>query len=115
MEEVIVGMKGDQLTSLSSISAEKLQLSLSSHGDIRIRKMFGGYGVFDEDTMFALVDAEGCVFFKVDDTNVQLFKEAGSKNHVRMPYYRVPDEVLADTNALRDWAKSSITLSRNAK
>ena len=107
--------KGDKLTGASSISAEKLQRSLSGLGDIRIRKMFGGYGVFEENTMFALVDSEGGIFFKADDTNIKLFEKANSTKHGRMPYYRVPDVVLGDESVLHEWAHSSITVSRKAK
>jgi len=107
--------KSDKLTSASALSAERLQRGLSSLGDIRTRKMFGGYGLFEEDTMFALVDSEGGIYFKVDDTNVRVYEEAGSPKHARMPYYRVPDMILSDEKALQKWAQSSIIVSRNAK
>jgi DNA transformation protein len=114
-EVMTMGTKGDKSTSASSASSERLQLGLSRLGDISIRKMFGGYGVFEENTMFALVDSHGGIFFKVDDTNVERFEEAGSTKHGRMPYYRVPDRVVDDDHALQEWAQSSITVSRNAK
>ena len=110
-----MGKKDAKLTGASSSSAEDLQVSLSSLGDIRIRKMFGGYGVFEGDTMFALVDSKGIVFFKADDSNVHLYDHAGSSKHFRMPYYSVPDKVLADEDVLHDWAKFSIAVSRKAK
>jgi DNA transformation protein len=115
VEEIIMGEKDARLTGAASTSAEDLQLRLSSLGNIRIRKMFGGYGVFEEDTMFALVDSAGGIFFKADDTNIPLYDAAGSNKHFRMPYYRVPDKVLADEGALHEWAQSSILVSRNAK
>lgn len=110
-----MGTKGDKLTDASSLSAERLQQDLAQLGDIRIRKMFGGYGVFEEKTMFALVDSQGRIFFKADDSNIKLFEEAGSAKHARMPYYQVPDAVRNDERALQEWAQTSITVSRNAK
>ncbi|HAV78026.1 MAG TPA: competence protein TfoX [Anaerolineae bacterium] len=110
-----MGTKGDKLTDASAASAEKLQGSLSHLGDIRIRKMFGGHGVFNEDKMFALVDSEGGIFFKADNTNKKLFEEAGSSKHSKMPYYQVPDEVLGDENILKKWAQASILVSSNTK
>ncbi len=110
-----MGKQGAKLTEASSTSAEGLQRSLSNLGDIRIRKMFGGYGVFELDTMFALVDSEGNIYFKADDTNVHLFTESGSNKHARMPYYRVPAHVLADHGTLQDWAQTSIFVSKKAK
>ena len=110
-----MGTKGAKLTSASATSAERLEVGLSRLGDISIRKMFGGYGVFETGTMFALVDSQGGIFFKVDSTNLERYEEAGSTKHGRMPYYRVPDIVLDDEPALEEWAQSSIMVSRNAK
>ena len=107
--------KGAKLTNASATSAERLQAGLARLGDISIRKMFGGYGVFESGTMFALVDSQGGIFFKVDATNVERYEEAGSTKHGRMPYYRVPDPVLDDEPALQEWAQSSIMVARNAK
>ena len=110
-----MGKKGDKLTNASSISAEKLQESLFQLGNIRLRKMFGGHGVFEDDTMFALVDSKGEIFFKVDDTIVNLFEDAGSTKHSRMPYYRVPDNVFDNEENLQRWAQNTITVVKNAK
>lgn len=110
-----MGTKGAKMTFESSESAEELLQHLSRLGDIRLKKMFGGYGIFNKDVMFGLVTGEGGVFFKADDSNIHLFEQAGSPKHIRMPYYRVPDEIFADETALIDWAKTSITVSRKAK
>jgi DNA transformation protein len=110
-----MGSKDSKLSQASSRSVQDLQESLSPLGDIRIRKMFGGYGVFEGSTMFALVDSQGGIFFKVDDTNRQLFDDAGSTKHGRMPYHQVPDHVLVEEVALLEWAQTSITIARKAK
>jgi TfoX/Sxy family transcriptional regulator of competence genes len=110
-----MGTKGAKLTSASATSAERLQVGLSRLGDISIRKMLGGYGVFEARTMFALVDSQGGIFVKADDMHVGRFEEAGSTERSRMPYFRVPDVVLDDEHALQEWAISSIEISRNAK
>ena len=110
-----MGTKGAKATGASAISAERLQVGLARLGDISIRKMFGGYGVFEAGTMFALVDSQGGIFFKVDSTNLERYEEAGSTKHGRMPYYRVPDVVLGDEHTLQEWAWSSIVVSRSAK
>jgi DNA transformation protein len=102
-------------TGVSQLTAERLEASLSKLGAIRVRKMFGGYGVFEEDTMFALIDKDGGVYFKADDTNLHKFTTAGSNKHSRMPYYKLPDAVLANEDDLLDWAQSSIAASKKAK
>ena len=107
--------KGDKLTSESSKSAEDIQNRLAELGDIRVKKMFGGYGVFEEDKMFALIDSNGRVFFKIDDTNQARFEGAGSEKHARMPYYSVPEDVLDDDDLLEEWARISIRISKGGK
>ena len=44
-----MGKKGDKMENASSISAERIQKELAHLGDIHIRKMFGGHGIFMED------------------------------------------------------------------
>ncbi|MCJ7715155.1 MAG: TfoX/Sxy family protein [Anaerolineales bacterium] len=110
-----MGDKGDQLTNASTTAAEGLRELVTRLGNIRLKKMFGGYGVFEEDTMFALVDKNGQVFLKGDDSNIQTFQDAGSEKHGRMPYYSVPEKIMNDTAALISWAESTLAVARNAK
>lgn len=110
-----MGTKGDKMTSDSSKSADDIQNRLSGIGAIRVKKMFGGYGVFDTDKMFALIDSSGRLFFKADDTNRARYEQAGSEKHFRMPYFRVPDEVFNDDKLLEEWARESIGISKGGK
>ena len=110
-----MGEKGAELTNDSSQAAEDIQSRLTGLGNIRTKKMFGGYGVFEDDKMFALIDSGGQVFFKVDDTNLASYVEAGSEKHSRMPYYQVPDDVFGDDELLEEWAASSIKISKSGK
>ncbi|MCJ7715222.1 MAG: TfoX/Sxy family protein, partial [Anaerolineales bacterium] len=89
-----MGEKGDLLANLGTLTAEKFQETVGGLGSIRIKKMFGGYGVFEEDTMFALVDKDGNIFLKADDNNRHFFEDAGSIKHGRMPYFNVPEQIL---------------------
>ena len=107
-----MGKKGDKMTEAATPAAEGLKDALGHLGDIRLRKMFGGYGVFEESLMFALVDKTGGIFFKADDSNLQTFLEAGAEKHGRMPYYRVPADVLADEAKLEKWARSSLLVAK---
>lgn len=110
-----MGTKGARMTNASQENAEMLQRGLAQLGSIRLKKMFGGYGIFNDDKMFALVTSDGEVFFKADESNIQMYEDAGSHKHARMPYYRLPDEVLADEKALIEWARTSIMVSRKGK
>ena len=80
---------------------------------ISSKSMFGGYGIFAEGSMFALVSGSA-LFFKVDDSNRPRFDAVDSKPYGSMPYYRVPVEVLEDHAELLDWAQASIAVAHSA-
>ena len=82
---------------------------LAPLGEIRSRAMFGGYGIFDEGDMFALISGS-TLYFKVSDSNRAAYEEAGSRQFTPMPYYEVPAEVLENTAMLHDWARTSIAI-----
>ena len=74
--------------------------------------MFGGHGVFHDGKMFALVNSEGGIFLKADDTNRKKFEEQGSPRHSRMPYFQVPEAVFNKQEELIDWVQQSIQTSK---
>ncbi len=82
---------------------------LAPLGDIRSRAMFGGYGIFHEGDMFALISG-ATLYFKVDDTNRSAYEQAGSSRFTPMPYYEVPAELLEDSTMLHDWARTSVAI-----
>ena len=110
-----MGEKGAKLSSDATQSYERVIESLHPLGDMTGKKMFGGYGIFESGTMFALVNPEGKVFFKVDQANRWRFEEVGADRHGRMPYYGVPDAILQDEGSLFEWARESIKLAHKSK
>lgn len=105
-----MGEKGNKQGQNSVLTAELLLEKLSQIGGITSKKMFGGYGIFNEGKMFALVDSKGQAYFKADDSNRTDFEASGSDKHSRMPYYSIPGEVFEDPEALVTWAKKSIDI-----
>ncbi len=89
---------------------------------VRLRAMFGGYGLFQEDVMFALI-GEDMLYLKVDQENLPLFEAAGMTPFVygakgkttTMSYYETPPDALEDSEALLAWVESAIAASRRAK
>ncbi len=77
---------------------------------ISSKAMFGGYGIFHQGAMFALISGDG-LFFKVDDANKAEYLAAGSSQYKPMPYYRVPPAVFKDTKQLLAWADKSIRIA----
>lgn len=82
--------------------------------------MFGGYALYLDGLVFALI-AHDTIYFKVDDTNRPDFEAAGTgpfrpfedRNEV-MQYYEVPADVLEDRQALAEWARRAAEVSRRA-
>ena len=80
---------------------------------VRSRAMFGGYGIFHYDKMFALI-AGSRLYFKVGDSNIESFEKAGSPQFRTMPYYEVPADVLEDSNRFTEWALAAIAVGDTA-
>ena len=77
-------------------------------GGVTSRAMFGGYGIFHDGDMFALISGS-TLYFKVDDSNRAAYEEAGSSPFPHaMPYYEVPAEVFEDATRLHEWASTAI-------
>ena len=81
-------------------------------GPVTARKMFGGYGLYHDGLMFALIGDE-TLYIKADDANRDKFIAAGSEpflyhkkgKQYSMSYYRAPAEALDDTDAMYEWAR----------
>lgn len=84
--------------------------------EVRSKAMFGGHGIFADDVMFAMVTSDGRACLRVGDENLEDFTSRGAERfHERMPYHRVPDEVLDDGAELRRWAATALGVARAAR
>lgn len=82
--------------------------------DADYRNMFGGIGIFEDGTMFALITGEDELFFRVDDATRPGFEDAGSSQFLRMPYFSVPAEALEDEGALTALIEDALAASKRA-
>ncbi len=110
-----MGTKGSKDTETGRLAAEALVDRLQPLGAVTSKKMFGGYGVFLEGVMFAIVDSSGACFLRATDATSGPYTERGSQRHGRMPYWAIPDTVLADDAALAEWASGAIETATRAK
>jgi DNA transformation protein len=60
---------------------------LAAWGEVSARKMFGGAGLYRDETMFGLI-ADDVAYLKVDDSNREDFVRAGAS-----PFNPYPDKV----------------------
>lgn len=87
---------------------------LSPIGDVKSRAMFGGHGIFNEGLMFALI-AEDSLYFKVNDSNRDMYQSARSKPFPHgISYWEIPSDVLEDDTKLHQWANISIAIAQEA-
>ncbi|MCK4894279.1 MAG: TfoX/Sxy family protein [Calditrichia bacterium] len=106
-----MGKKGAKLSNQATEVYDRVIQTLASPGNVTGKKMFGGYGIFESGSMFALIDSRGKVFLKVNDTNRGRFEEIRAESHGKMPYYEVSTDILDDDNMFMDWAKFSIQIA----
>lgn len=80
-------------------------------GEIRARRMFGGYGIYHADRMFALV-ADDVLYLKADAQTEARFDSLGlgpfeydkKGKTTKMSYYMAPEAIYDDPAAARQWA-----------
>jgi DNA transformation protein len=93
----------------------QLLFSLEPLLPVRARAMFGGWGIYHDGKMFALV-AAGVGYLKADDQNRPQFEAAGlgaftyaarGKTMV-MAYREMPPGLLADPLAHREWLDGAL-------
>lgn len=80
---------------------------------VEARRMFGGYGLYQDETFFGIVH-KGKLFFKVDESSVGAYRKLKMKpfrpnaKQTLKSYYQVPVEVLEDRDELCVWARRAI-------
>ena len=109
-----MGEKGARLTKASESFQDDVVARLDSLGGITSRKMFGGFGIFHDGSMFAIISKK-TLYFKVDETTLDAYKKARAKQHRPMPYYSVPSTVLAKRASLHKWAREAIQVADASK
>ncbi|NJL48678.1 MAG: TfoX/Sxy family protein [Leptolyngbyaceae cyanobacterium SM2_5_2] len=95
---------------------------LNQVAPVTSRAMFGGYGLYLEGVMFALIAYE-ILYFKVDDGNRPDYEAVGmgpfiysrdGKDMV-MSYYQIPSTVYEDLATLDEWVEKALAAARRGK
>ncbi len=90
-------------------------------GTVRQRSMFGGYGIFADDLMFALI-ARDTLYIKVDDQNrpafeaenMEAFAFSSKGKAGSLSYYEAPSDALESAGELAPWAALGIGAAKRA-
>lgn len=84
--------------------------------------MFGGYGIYLDETIFAII-VDNVLYLKTDSTTCERFIKKGLRpftytargRRVAMKYYEAPSEIFEDIEALQSWGKEAIGVALKAK
>jgi DNA transformation protein len=94
---------------------------LAPLGAISSRAMFGGYCLYCDGAVFALV-ADNTLYLKVDDATRLRFELLGLKpfrpyedKPEVMQYYPPPADFFEDRDVMRDWGGQAVEVGRRAQ
>ncbi len=92
-------------------------------GRVSVRRLFGGFGIYADGTMFALA-SRGVIYLKADDETAAAFAREGTgpftygaKGGVRTiaSFWRLPDRLYDDPDELAAWARTAVMVARRTK
>jgi DNA transformation protein and related proteins len=91
---------------------------LAPLGQITSRYMFGGWCLYCDGTVFALV-ADGALYLKGDSQNIPKFEARGLKpfqpfpdQDLIMKYFQAPPEIFEHPEAMKEWCGEAIAAGR---
>jgi DNA transformation protein len=109
------------VTSKSEFVAYVLEL-IAPLGAASSRSMFGGYGIYIDSQIIAIV-VDDTLYFKTDEANRKQFGDLGLEpfsytsngKTYAMSYFRAPDEALDSPHSMLPWARTALAAAlRNA-
>jgi DNA transformation protein and related proteins len=89
---------------------------------LRVRSMFGGFGIYQDGCMFALI-ASDRLYFKADATTRAEFEAQGlgpftyvaRGKDVTLQYYEAPPDVFEQQEAMRAWVSLAVETALRAR
>ncbi len=95
---------------------------LAPLGNVRARAMFGGYGIYRGEVMFAII-VDDQLYFKADSISRQTYTARGLAPFTyvargktqTLQYYEAPPEVFEEQEAMRHWAQQAMDVALKAR
>jgi DNA transformation protein and related proteins len=100
--------------------ADFLREQLAPLGHVTMRRMFGKTGVFCDGLMLAMM-RDDTLYFRVDDDNRLVFKEAESfpplnydkkGGSIDLAFWRAPERLFDEPDELLIWAQAALGAAR---
>lgn len=88
--------------------------------NIEARRMFGGYGLYQDEWFFAILH-KGRLYFKIDEATVGEYRRRKmrpfrpSARQTLKSYYQVPVEIIEDADQLARWAGRAVQCQQNSR
>lgn len=93
---------------------------LSPLGEVRPKRMFGGWGIYLDETFMAII-ASDTLWFKVDDGNRADYEALGSRpfkpfedREMVMSYWEVPPEIIDDRARIAEWGRRAVEAAQRS-
>jgi len=89
---------------------------LSPLGAVRVRRMFGGHGLYVDDCFIALISAD-VLYLKTDEATRPAFEAAGSQpfgytthdgRRTVLSYWQAPDDAMDSPALMLPWARQAL-------
>jgi DNA transformation protein and related proteins len=102
--------------------AELLKELLAPLGQIGVRRMFGGAGVYCDGLMIGLIAAD-TLYFKADDANRAAYEAEGMEPFTYAAkgktveigsYWRVPERLLDEPEEMVEWGRAALAAARRS-
>lgn len=91
--------------------------TMAALGDVTARRMFGGYGLYCDGVIFAIV-ADETLYLKTDAETRPAYEAMGLEpfrpypgKSTAMPYHPPPDSALDDSEELLAWARPAVAVA----
>jgi DNA transformation protein and related proteins len=102
-------------------SSDHIRDLFAAFGPIMVKRMFGGAGIYADETMFALM-IDGVIYLKADEQTVPAFEREGlapfaygaENKRVVMSYWRMPDRLYDDPEELAQWSRDALAAAARA-
>ena len=94
---------------------------LSRVGEVRVRAMFGGFGLYYGDAIFAIIVGDR-LYFRTDAVSARNFEKLGlgpftyvaRGRTIALKYHEAPPEALESPEIMRSRALEAISVARRA-
>lgn len=91
-------------------------------GSIRLKRMFGGKGLFADEVMFGYLDGD-VIYLKTDEETRAAFVAEGCEalayqkrtgETIELSFYRVPDRLYDDPGEMAEWARRAEAVAQRS-